>query len=242
MIINCMKFILALSVCFLFYSCSTDDSNQKEVTGSSVKAVDSKIVKDEVYITKNKKVVQVELMDKKALMAKGYDKESVDQAIINSGFVTKKKWYRANEDHKDFSKMSEKSVSELKSLLVNGDAVQTTLIIEVLSHKGPTAVSVLVDLLNDKRTAVFKEEDRIYWYEEKNQPPQEIEIRIFAAMHLEKMVGTSPYGVTFDFHMIQTNKGPVEVLYAVKGSYAVNKDDVCKNWLKWWSVYGGDYK
>lgn len=222
MITNFVGISLTLTLVLLLNSCSSKDPRLSK--------------------SPENKVVQVEEINKKVLHEKGFDDKTVDQAILNSGFATKKKWFKVKEDHADFKKMQSKSVSELKSLLSQGDAAQTTLIIEVLSHKGATAVSTLVDLLNDKRTAVFKEQDKIYWYEEKNKPPQEIEIRIFAAMHLERMVATSPYGVKFDFHKIQTDKGPVEVLYAVKGSYAVNKDDVCKNWLKWWSVYGGDYK
>ena len=146
------------------------------------------------------------------------------------------------EEYKDYVSYKNEPVSTLKLKLRNASAEEATLLIEVLSQKGATAVSVLVERLNDKRSCVFKGDDAIYWYEEKNKPPQDLEIRVFAAMHLERMTGTSPYGVTFDFHKIKTDKGIASILYALKGSYAVTKDDVCKSWLKWWSVYGGDYK
>lgn len=214
---------IGFSLIIILVSCSSSDS---DVTKKSPRA----------------KVFQVEQIDKSKFIENGFDSKDVDQAIINTGFSAKRQWFKAKEDHKDFKEHMNRPVPELKSLLTNADAAQATLLVEVLSHKGPTAVSVLIDLLNDKRTAVFKESQKIYWYEEKNKPPQEIELRIFAAMHLERMVSTSPYGVKFAFHPIQSDEGPVEVLYAVKGSYAVNKDDVCKNWLKWWANYGSDYK
>lgn len=222
MIIDLKSFSLVLVGLVAFVACSSSD---KRLTKSP-----------------SDKVFQVEQLNKEEIVKQGFDKKDVDQAVINTGFATKKKWFKAKEDHKDFKIMQSKSVSELKSILVNADTAQATLLVEVLSHKGPTAVSVLVDVLNDKRIAAFQESQKIYWYEEKNKPAQEIELRIFAAMHLEKMVSTSPYGVKFAFHPLQTDVGSVEVLYAVKGSFAVSKDDVCKNWLKWWSVYGGDYK
>lgn len=201
--------------------------------------------KDDVPLKKSDgKVVQVDILDKKELKKQGVDtdSENFNKAIINTGFMTKKVWYKMQEEYKEYVALKDKPVSELKLKLNGATAEETTLLIEVLSQKGATAVSVLVETLNDSRTCVFKGDDNIYWYEEKNKPPEDLEIRVFAAMHLEKMTGTSPYGVTFDFHNIKTDKGAASVLYAVKGSYAVNKEDVCKSWLKWWSAYGADYK
>ena len=188
------------------------------------------------------KVVQVEQINKADLKRQGITDKEIEKSIRGSGFATKKKWFKIQEDYKEFNELRSKDISELKRLLNQADSQRATLIIEALSHKGPRAVEVLINKLGDKRTAKFEGDDKIYWYEEKNKPPQEIELRIFAAMHLEKMVNTSPYGVTFDFHQIRTDIGPVEVLYATKGAFAVTKDDVCKTWLKWWANYGGDYR
>lgn len=223
------SFLFLVSVLVLI-SCSSSNSSPEN---------DVKLKKDA-----KGKVIQVDFLDKDTLRRKGVDTENskFEKAVLNTGFVTKKNWYKMHDDYKDYKTLTSKSVPELKAMLSTADAAKTTVLIEVLSQKGATAVSAVIEKLNDKRSTVFKEDKQIYWYEEKNKPPQDLEIRIYAAMHLEKMVNTSPYGVTFDFHSIRTDKGPVEVLYAVKGSFAVNKDDVCKNWLKWWAAYGGDYR
>jgi len=228
---NSLKVLLAASMIALIGSSCSSDPGKGPKKDVPLKKTDGK-------------VVQVDILDKKELKKRGVDTDSdrFNKAILNTGFVTDKVWYKMQEEFKDYAALRNKPISELKVKLDSASAEEATLLIEVLSQKGETAVSVLVERLNDKRACAFKGDDAIYWYEEKNKPPQDLELRVFAAMHLEKMTGTSPYGVTFDFHNIKTDTGSASVLYAIKGSYAVSKDDVCKSWLKWWSVYGGDYK
>ena len=64
---------------------------------------------------------------------------------------------------------------------------------------------------------------------------------MYAALWLERSVQLAPYGVVFNFHKLQTDKGLAEVLYASRGEYAVNKQDVCNNWLAWWEKHKSDY-
>ena len=226
------SFILLCGIAFVLSSCSSDSQSSNKSSSQQLKKESSG------------KVVQVDFIDKKALKKQGLDPNSdkFEKALLNSGFGTKKVWYKMQEEYKEFVALKDKPTMELVGMMKGASAEKTTLLIEVLSTKGPTAVSALIDCLNDKRKCIFKEKEVIYWYEEKNKPPEDLEIRVFAAMHLEKMTNTSPYSVRFDFHNIKTDKGFVDILYAIKGSYAVTKDDVCKSWLKWWSVYGGDYK
>lgn len=230
-----MRIVLLASAALIFYSSCSSSTENTTGEGASDKVRSQNSAG---------KVVQVNVVDKNKLRLQGLDpgSEKYDKALLNAMVADEKKWYAMRNEYKDYALLADKSVSQLKRKLKNASAAEATVLIEVLSQKGESAVSTLIKSLNDKRTAVFKEENTIYWYEEKNKPPEELELRVFAAMHLEKMVKASPYGVTFNFHQITTDKGPTDVLYAVKGLNAVNKEDVCKTWLRWWSVYGDQYK
>jgi len=181
------------------------------------------------------RVVTVDVTDKNLS-----DEEK--KLLYGQDFVFKKRWYKMTNDKLKYNKYKSKNVQDLGVIIKKSDPNEITKIIEALGQMDSTAVEVLVGILQDKRPAVFSHVTPLYWYAEKNKPAEELELRIYAALNLERLTSTSPYGISFDFHTLQTkDKGSVQVLYAVKGQNAVSKDDVCKKWLQWWETYKSDY-
>ena len=191
----------------------------------------------------DRKVVQVEYVDDKKKRGSEFsDKYKKHSNNPQSGselwraLTTKGVWYRMNDREEKLRNLLKKTPEQLGGLLNGKSAEETTLIVAALSEKGYPAIKYLARVLTDKRAAVFAEGSELYWYEKKNQPPEELELRIYAALHINKIATVKAFGVRFFLHHINTDKGIAEILYAAKGDYAVNKDDVSKNWIKWWDL------
>ena len=182
-------------------------------------------------------VVQVDVIDhRKQEPVK--DKSKAFEQI----FTQKKSWFKMRDATERLREFKDKTNSQLKSELKGADEEKTTIILEVLGQRGASAVNLLATLLEDRREASFAVSRPLYWYEQKNKPAEPMEIRAYAAMQMESILKTNPSGVMFNFHKIQTSdKGTVEILYAVRGEYAVNKDDACQAWLTWWSKFKNDF-
>jgi hypothetical protein len=196
----------------------------------------------EIVESNRRKSVQVEHRTGKE---KNSEKTAWSHFFDSTQKVTGKKegqaWYKMVDDAAELRRLSVKSAKELGDKLNGASASQTTLIIAALAEKGFTAVEQLAKVLKDTRKAEFSNDVSMFWYEEKNKPPEEVELRVFAALQMEKLSTIQAYGVRFFFHKMTTNKGIEEVLYAAQGSYAVNKDDVCKIWIKWWDKNKTDF-
>jgi hypothetical protein len=216
-----MKIILTLITFLIFVSCTSE-------------------VVESTHNTR--KVVQIEHLTSKD---KSSEKTAWSHFFDSTQKVTCKKegqaWYSMVDDAAELKRLSLKSAEQLGNDLDGASASQATLIIAALAQKGFTAVAQLAKVLKDTRKAEFSNDVYMFWYETKNKPPEEVELRVFAALQMEKLSTVQAYGVRFFFHKMTTNKGIEEVLYAAQGSYAVSKDDVCKIWLKWWDKNKNDF-
>ncbi|MCM8532333.1 MAG: hypothetical protein NE330_14315, partial [Lentisphaeraceae bacterium] len=186
----------------------------------------------------DKQVINIDIVDS--------SKEDISKKSGKSGFqeifLKEKSWYKMNDRAKEVRRYRSLDKSQLEAALKGADEGTTTLLIQVFELKGVSAVSLLASLLEDTRKTEFGEADQMYWYQEKNRPAENLEIRTFAAYSLSKLLRTYPSGVKFFFHKLETSdKGKVDVLYAAQGDYAVNKEDVAKAWLAWWDKFHTDF-
>ncbi|NQZ56544.1 MAG: hypothetical protein HRT88_03610 [Lentisphaeraceae bacterium] len=163
----------------------------------------------------------------KSLMKKDASQEHKWQKMKVDGFENKYKTF---------------TTEKMDGLITSASAQDISQMVEVLERRGLEAVAVLAKLLDDKRAVEFSDKDKaIYWYAQKNKPVEDLELRVYAALKMELLTEVNPNGVIFDYHQLPTDKGSVQVLYAVKGPYAVNKDDLCKEWKLWWKKYASEY-
>ncbi|MCH2206991.1 MAG: hypothetical protein MK132_14135 [Lentisphaerales bacterium] len=128
----------------------------------------------------------------------------------------------------------EKSVKELLTLKSKASRHELTLIIEELLVRKESSIPALASFLSDQRLAVFQKGREYWWYEKKNQPPEPVSIAVYAAYALQKKVPVQPSGVTLGLTKDR-------MFYAVKGGFAVVKDDVQRVWKEWWSKAENDY-
>ena len=113
-------------------------------------------------------------------------------------------------------------------------AREATLIIEELRSRREKGVPGLARMLNDKRKAVFTNSQAYWWYEEKGKPAEEVEIGVYAAYALQFTLKVYPSNVFI-------NMTDERMFYAVKGKYAVVKEDLRKVWIEWWSTAQNEY-
>ena len=111
---------------------------------------------------------------------------------------------------------------------------EATLIIEELRSRREKGVSGLIHMLDDSRSAVFLKCREYWWYEKKDVPAEDIELRVYAAYALQFTLKKYPSGVVMD--MTEDR-----MFYAVKNKYAVVKDDLVKVWKEWWRTAQNDY-
>ncbi len=149
------------------------------------------------------------------------------------------------------------SVGEIEvKLKEDVDAEQTTILIETLFHKSMDnynqaiikrreqgldqslpvdihhVVRIFASLVPDTRAVVLEESDTTLWMEAKSiyEKPQ---IGIYAAFLAQRVTqgNLKAFGYTF-------NKHRSGILFCTKNGFAQVKNDVRKNWLKWWAAYG----
>lgn len=219
-----MKYCTILFICLLF-SCTSKPVNTGKKTNYS-------------------KLVQVEYIDdRKKAFNEGSSKESAARRKFNSDAMTKNRvWVKMFKNEAELTQLLKKSAKELGAMLDGASASKTTLLVAALSEKSFLGIEPLAKVLTDTRGAVFSNDSALYWYEEKGKPAEVLELRVYAALQIEKLSTIQAYGVRFFFHKIHTNTGLEEVLYATQGAFAISKEDVCKNWLKWWEKNKAEYK
>jgi hypothetical protein len=210
-----MKNILLLSVIFL---CSCASKPQ------------------EVNDGRRGKVVTVGFKD-----ASAKDDISKKKGALGDALASEKKWYRMADDSVIMRRYLKKSAAELGRMLIGADAKETSRIVNALSQKGFFGIPELAKVLSDKRAVVFSKQ-ALRWYEEKNKPSEDLELRVYAAYFMERASTVDAYGVKFFVSNKSAKEGFVEILYATKGVYAVSKEDVCQTWIKWWNINKENYQ
>ena len=177
------------------------------------------------------------------VLEKGERKSSSNggKSRMKGAFSEEHKWQKMKVDGFG-NKYKSFTTDKMDGLIASASAQDVSQMVEVLEGRGLEAVAVLAKLLDDKRAVEFSDTDKaIYWYAKKNKPVEDLELRVYAALKMEQLTEVNPNGVIFDYHQLPTDKGSVQVLYAVKGPYAVSKDDLCKEWKLWWKKYASEY-
>lgn len=231
--------ILILCSSLFLFSCSSSNSSSPSIKEKGGDLVDSKGRKID---TRTGRVVHVEVIDserKGELEAYKDHKAQIEYLEI---FKKKRQWSKMEDSAKEIRRYKDMSLPQIRNVLRGAGAEETTLIIEALTQRGESGVGIIAGLLTDKRKAKFFGREPLFWYEKKNQPPEPVEIRVFAASQLADLLTTKPKGVIFDYHDLQTSDlGTVKVMYAIQGDYALNKDDLCAVWLEWWTKFKSDF-
>ena len=217
-------------------SCSNSSNSS---TSSSAGKTDSK---GRTYDTRTGRVVHVEVVKESTPEALSGGTSKKAQKEFLEIFQKKKKWSKMSDSAKKIRYYKDMSYEQLRAELKTADEVKTTLIIEALKQRGETGIALIASLLTDTREASFSDRDPIFWYEAKNQPPEPVEIRVFAASQIAEILTAKPQGLIFYYHDLQTSDlGTVKVLYALRGDYATNKEDLVEIWLKWWDKFKSDF-
>ena len=226
------KKLLLNSVGLVFVaSCSNSSTNSAGQKGDS---------QGRAYDTRTGRVIHVEVVKDNGQNATDATQKANSEFL--EIFKKKKQWSKMPDSAKLIRGFREMSLPQLRSELAVANEEKTVMIIEALKQRGETGIELIASLLNDTRRAAFADRLPIFWYEKKNQPPELVEIRVFAASYLAEMLKVKPQGVLFDYYDLQTSDlGSVKVLYALQGEYALSKDDLSEIWSQWWSKFKSDF-
>ena len=238
MITNKIYCLTILSISVVLSSCSSSGDSP------SFKEKDGVLIDDQGRRLDRRtgRFIHVEVLDNKDSGAAFENKNKKAEEEYLEIFKRKKQWTKMGDVAKEIRRYKDMSFSQIKSVLRTADEEETTLIIEALKQRGESGVEIIAGLLNDSRKAKFSGREPIFWYEAKNQPPEPVEIRVFAASQLSELLAAKPKSVVFGYHNQPTSDlGSVNVMYATQGQYALNKEDVCKVWLDWWSKFKTDF-
>ena len=144
-------------------------------------------------------------------------------------------WVDARKDSGTAGRYLQKlSADELIKKLRTASALEASLIIEEAKSRKSKGVKVLAHILSDSRKTVFMKGREYWWYEKKGVEAEAIELRVYAAFTLQYVTRQYPESMVM-------NMSQDRLIFAVKGKYAVVKDDVVKVWSKWWEQAKNDY-
>lgn len=217
-----MKYFAFLSCLLLTWACSSKPSTPKynDLKPNKISAS---------FIKKGGKLIPIK--PEKTRKTTFIDPTSGKKTIVDN-------WVDSRDHDRPGKRYESMTTEQLGTLLKKCTVRETTLIITELRTRDHNALRHLARLLHNKRIASFNKKSKCYWYENYGTLAEAVEIRTYAAYAMQIVLRTAnirPQAV----QIIMEDKN--HLLYAIKGSSAIQKSDLCRVWIEWWTKYKQDY-